>query len=89
MSNIYEIIDSLDLKEEDNKLQIYLIKNPKEEKSLLSALTSLHKTEESKRNLLKGFLHTIPGMLDKIFVVTTVCDAITNPFLFFITCLWI
>ncbi|CAG8456509.1 1378_t:CDS:10 [Funneliformis caledonium] len=59
MSNIYEIIDSLDLKEEANKLQIYLIKNPKEEEKLLLALKSTYKTKEDKRSLMKDFLNTI------------------------------
>ncbi|CAG8446398.1 6099_t:CDS:2 [Funneliformis mosseae] len=50
---------NLDLKEEANKLQIYLIKNPKEEEKLLLALKSTYKTKEDKRSLMKYFLNTI------------------------------
>ena len=86
MSNIYEIIDSLNLEEaESHKLQIYLIKNPKEEERLFLALKSTYKTKEDKRSLMKDFFNTIPGMLDKIFAVIilyTVCDATTKPFFF-------
>ncbi|GBC01323.1 hypothetical protein RclHR1_04140008 [Rhizophagus clarus] len=60
MSNIYEIIDSLELeREEANKLQIYLIKNPEEEKRLLLALQSRHKTKEVQQSLLKSFLNVM------------------------------
>ncbi|CAG8583644.1 13206_t:CDS:2 [Funneliformis caledonium] len=81
MSDIYEIINSLGLEEaEANKLKIYLITNHETRKELTSALAVSCGTEESKRNLLKDFLHNIPGMLDKIFALYTVCDAITKPF---------
>ncbi|RIA90064.1 hypothetical protein C1645_823920 [Glomus cerebriforme] len=61
MSNIYEIIDSLDLEQaEVNKLKIYLIKNREMKEELFSALTSSYQTKEVQQILLKEFLETIP-----------------------------
>ncbi len=70
MSDIYEMINSLGFEEaEVNKLKFYLVTNHEIRKELHLALTNSCKTEESKHNLLKEFLHNIHGMLDKIFAV--------------------
>jgi hypothetical protein len=68
MSQIYEIIDSLNLEEKKtNKIQINLINNPEKEERLLLALKN--KTDDAKKRFLESFLETIPGMLDKISAV--------------------
>jgi len=80
MSNIYEVIDRFGIEEaQKNKLKIYLMKNREVREELFSALQS-PQTKESKKSLLEDFLKTIPGMLDKIFAVTTICDAMIKPF---------
>ena len=65
MSNIFEIIDSLGLPQEDsNKLQAYLVTRSVESTALYSALTSSRKADEDRLCLLKEFLKNIPaGML--------------------------
>ncbi|PKY60306.1 hypothetical protein RhiirA4_483874 [Rhizophagus irregularis] len=61
MSNIYEIIDSLNLKEaETHKIQINLINNPEKEERLLFTLTN--KNNNAKMGFLESFLETIPDI---------------------------
>ncbi|CAG8462536.1 5574_t:CDS:2 [Funneliformis caledonium] len=61
MSNIYKIIDNLDLEQaEANKLKIYLIKNHEMKEELFAALTSSYQTKEVQQSLIKDFFNTIP-----------------------------
>lgn len=86
MSNIYEIIDSLNLGQaETYKIQINLINNPEKVDNLLLALTN--KTDKAKTKFLESFLKAIPGMLDKISAAILFVTLRLNFFLFFITCL--
>ena len=82
ISELYKIINSLELKgEEMDKLQIYLIKNYEEEERLFLTLKR-YKTKESQQRFLKSFLKSIHSMLDKIFVIIIVCDTMTKSFFF-------
>ncbi|RIA83740.1 hypothetical protein C1645_833318 [Glomus cerebriforme] len=60
MSNIFEIIDSLELPQEDsNKIQAYLVTRSEDRTVLYSALKSSHKSDEDRVYLLKEFLKDI------------------------------
>ncbi|CAB5365871.1 unnamed protein product [Rhizophagus irregularis] len=71
MSNIYEIIDSLNLGEaETHKIQINLINNPEKEERLLFALTN--KNNDAKTRFLESFLETIPVLKRSLEEITEV-----------------